>query len=75
MVEANEGYAILAQVAVPVSMLKELALHAVTVDYDYADGGYRYRVKCDGVDSVKLISGADLIANQIAYRMERDNKK
>lgn len=74
MVDANEGYAILNQVAVPVSMLNELAKHAVSVDYEYAEGGYLYRPKGDGVDSIKLISGADLIANQIAYRMKKENK-
>lgn len=75
MVDANEGYAILNQVAVPVSMLNELAKHAVSIDYEYGDGGYIYRPKGDGIDNVKLISGADLIANQIAYRMEKDKKK
>lgn len=74
MVDANEGYAILNQVAVPVSMLRELSLHAVSVDYEYTDGGYLYRPKGDGVDSIKLVSGADLIANQIAYRMKKENK-
>lgn len=71
MVNDNEGYAILSNVAVPVSMLNELAKHAVTVDYEYGDGGYIYRPKGDGIDSIKLISGADLIANQIAYRLKQ----
>ena len=74
MVDSNEGYAILSQVAVPVSMLNELAKHAVTVDYEYGEGGYVYRPKGDGIDNVKLVSGADLIANQIAYRMKKEMK-
>jgi hypothetical protein len=74
MVDENEGYAILNQVAVPVSILNEIAKHAVSVDYEYSEGGYAFRPKCDGVDSVKLISGADLIANQIAYRIKKEKK-
>ena len=75
MVDADKGYALLSNVAVPVEMLDLIAKCGFSVDYDYLDSDYRYRPKQDGVDSVKLISGAQLIANQIAYRMEKDKKK
>lgn len=75
MVDAEKGYALLSSVAVPVEMLAELAKCGFTVDYDYNDGDYRYRPKQDGIDSIKLISGQQLIANQIAYRMQKDVKK
>ena len=75
MVDADKGYALLQNVAIPVEMLAEIAARAFSVDYDYSDGDYRWRPKNDGIDSVKLISGQQLIANQIAYRMEKDKKK
>ena len=75
MVDADKGYALLQNVAVPVEMLAELAKYGFTVDYDYNDGDYRWRPKSGGISSVNLISGEQLIANQIAYRMEKDKKK
>ena len=75
MVDADKGYALLQNVAVPVEMLAELAKVGFSVDYDYLDSDYRYRPKQDGIDSVTLISGAQLVANQIAYRLEKDKKK
>lgn len=75
MVDADKGYALLSNVAVPVEMLSLIAQNGFSVDYDYSDGDYRWRPKSDGVGSVNLISGEQLIANQIAYRMEKDKKK
>jgi hypothetical protein len=75
MVDADKGYVILQQIAVPVDFLDMLAKHAINIDYDYKDNEYRYRPKGDGIDSCKLISGAALVANQIAHRLEKANKK
>lgn len=75
MVDADKGYALLTNVIVPVEMLPELARLGCSADYDYKDGEYRWRPKSDGIGSVSLISGAQLVANQIAYRLEKDNKK
>lgn len=74
MVDADKGYALLQNVAVPVEMLAEIASKGFTVDYDYHEGDYRWRAKSDGVSSVNLISGEQLIANQIAYRMSKEKK-
>jgi hypothetical protein len=75
MVDAEKGYALLRNVVVPVEMLPEIAKLGCSVDYDYSDSDYRWRPKADGISEVSLISGQQLIANQIAYRMERDAKK
>ena len=75
MVDADKGYALLSNVAVPVEMLSLIAQNGFSVDYDYSDGDYKWRPKTDGVGSVSLISGQQLIANQIAYRMEKDKKR
>ena len=73
MVEADKGYALLRNIAVPVDMLELIAKHGFSVDYDYVDNDYRYRPK-DVVSDINLISGEQLIANQIAHRMEKDKK-
>ena len=73
MVEADKGYALLRNVAVPVELLDLIAKQGFSVDYDYVDNGYRYRPK-DVVSEINLISGEQLIANQIAHRMEKDKK-
>lgn len=75
MVDKDKGYALLQNVAVPVEMLDLIAKNCFSVDYDYADSDYRYRPKQSGIDHVKLISGVQLIANQIAHRMEKEAKK
>jgi hypothetical protein len=75
MVDADKGYALLQNVAVPVEMLAELAKVGFSLDYDYHEGDYRWRPKSDGIGSVSLISGSQLVANQIAYRLEKDKKK
>jgi hypothetical protein len=75
MVDADKGYALLQNVAVPVEMLAELAKVGFSLDYDYHENEYRWRPKSDGIGNVSLISGAQLVANQIAYRLEKDNKK
>lgn len=75
MVDADKGYALLTNVAIPVELLPEIAKCGFSVQYDYVDSDYRYRPSNGGVDSVRLISGEQLIANQIAYRMEKDKKK
>lgn len=74
MVEADKGYALLRNIAVPVEMLELIAKNCFSVDYDYNDNDYRYRPK-DTVGDIQLISGEQLIANQIAYRMEKDAKR
>ena len=74
MVDAGKGYALLQNVAVPVEMLAEIASKGFTVDYDYHEGDYRWRPKSDGISNVSLISGEQLLANQIAYRLERERK-
>ena len=73
MVEADKGYALLRNIAVPVEMLDLIAKQGFSVDYDYNDGDYRWRAK-DVVSDINLISGEQLIANQIAHRMEKDKK-
>jgi hypothetical protein len=74
MVEADKGYALLRNIAVPVDMLELIAKHGFSVDYDYNDNDYRWRPK-GMVSDINLISGEQLIANQIAHRMEKDAKK
>lgn len=74
MVEADKGYALLRNIAVPVEMLDLIAKKGFSVDYDYNDGDYRWRPK-DVVGDINLISGEQLIANQIAHRMEKDAKR
>lgn len=74
MVDEKEGYAILSNIAVPISMMHELAKHGFSVDYDYVNSDYEYRPK-GSVDNIKLISGQQLIANQVAYRMKKADKK
>ena len=73
MVEADKGYALLRNVAVPVEMLELIAKRGFSVDYDYNDNDYRWRPK-GVVSDINLISGEQLIANQIAHRMEKDKK-
>lgn len=73
MVEADKGYALLRNIAVPVDMLELIAKHGFSVDYDYNDNDYRWRPK-GMVSDINLISGEQLIANQIAHRMEKDKK-
>jgi hypothetical protein len=73
MVEANKGYALLRNIAVPVEMLELIAKNVFSVDYDYNNNNYRWRPK-DVVSDINLISGEQLIANQIAHRMENDKK-
>jgi hypothetical protein len=73
MVEADKGYALLRNVAVPVEMLELIAKRGFSVDYDFNDNDYRWRPK-GVVSDINLISGEQLIANQIAYRMEKDKK-
>jgi hypothetical protein len=73
MVEANKGYALLRNIAVPVEMLELIAKNGFSVDYDYNNNDYRWRPK-DVVSDINLISGEQLIANQIAHRMEKDKK-
>ena len=75
MVDADKGYALLRNIAVPVEMLELIAKSGFSVDYDYADNDYRWRPKADGISEVNLISGQQLIANQIAHRMEKDAKR
>ena len=74
MVEADKGYALLRNIAVPVDMLELIAKHGFSVDYDYNDNDYRWRPK-GMVSDINLISGEQLIANQIAHRMEKDAKR
>ena len=74
MVEADKGYALLRNIAVPVEMLELIAKSGFSVDYDYNDNDYRWRPK-GVVSDINLISGEQLIANQIAHRMEKDAKK
>lgn len=74
MVEADKGYALLRNIAVPVELLDLIAKQGFSVDYDYVDNDYRYRPK-DVVSDINLISGEQLIANQIAHRMEKDAKR
>lgn len=74
MVDKDKGYALLQNVAIPVEMLNELAKYGFNVDYDYHEGDYRWRPKSDGISNVSLISGEQLLANQIAYRLERERK-
>lgn len=73
MVEADKGYALLRNIAVPVEMLDLIAKNGFSVDYDYNDNDYRWRPK-GMVSDINLISGEQLIANQIAHRMEKDKK-
>jgi hypothetical protein len=73
MVEADKGYALLRNIAVPVEMLELIAKKGFSVDYDYNDNDYRWRPK-GVVSDINLISGEQLIANQIAHRMEKDKK-
>jgi hypothetical protein len=73
MVEADKGYALLRNIAVPVEMLELIAKRGFSVDYDYNDNDYRWRPK-GVVSDINLISGEQLIANQIAHRMEKDKK-
>jgi hypothetical protein len=73
MVEADKGYALLRNIAVPVEMLELIAKNGFSVDYDYSNNEYRWRPK-DVVSDINLISGEQLIANQISYRMEKDKK-
>lgn len=73
MVEADKGYALLRNIAVPMDMLELIAKHGFSVDYDYNDNDYRWRPK-GMVSDINLISGEQLIANQIAHRMEKDKK-
>ena len=73
MVEADKGYALLRNIAVPVEMLELIAKSGFSVDYDYNDNDYRWRPK-GVVSDINLISGEQLIANQIAHRMEKDKK-
>ena len=73
MVEADKGYALLRNIAVPVEMLELIAKNGFSVDYDYNNNDYRWRPK-DVVSDINLISGEQLIANQIAHRMEKDKK-
>jgi hypothetical protein len=74
MVNEKEGYAILSNIAVPISLMHELAKSSFSVDYDYVDNDYEYRPK-GSVDNIKLISGQQLVANQVAYRMRKTDKK
>jgi hypothetical protein len=73
MVEADKGYALLRNIAVPVEMLELIAKKGFSVDYDYNNNDYRWRPK-DVVSDINLISGEQLIANQIAHRMENAKK-
>jgi hypothetical protein len=73
MVEADKGYALLRNIAVPVEMLELIAKNGFSVDYDYNNNDYRWRPK-DVVSDINLISGEQLIANQIAHRMENAKK-
>jgi hypothetical protein len=73
MVEADKGYVLLRNVAVPVEMLELIAKKGFSVDYDYSNNDYRWRPK-DVVSDINLISGEQLIANQIAHRMENGKK-
>lgn len=73
MVEADKGYALLRNIAVPVEMLELIAKKGFSVDYDYNNNDYRWRPK-DVVSDINLISGEQLIANQIAHRMENGKK-
>ena len=75
MVDADKGYALLSNVAIPVEMLELIAKNGFNVDYDYNDGDYRWRPSGSGIKSISLISGAQLVANQISYRIEKDKKK
>ena len=73
MVDADKGYALVRNIAVPVEMLELIAKNCFSVDYDYNDSEYRWRPK-ELVGDIQLISGEQLIANQIAHRMEKDKK-
>jgi hypothetical protein len=73
MVEADKGYALLRNIAVPVEMLELIAKRGFSVDYDYNDNDYRWRPK-GVVSDINQISGEQLIANKIAHRMEKDKK-
>ena len=73
MVDADKGYALVRNIAVPVEMLELIAKNCFSVDYDYKDSEYRWRPK-ELVGDIQLISGEQLIANQIAHRMEKDKK-
>jgi hypothetical protein len=54
-------------------MLELIAKKGFSVDYDYNDSDYRWRPK-GVVSDINLISGEQLIANQIAHRMENAKK-
>lgn len=71
MVKPEEGYAILTNICLPVDLLLELAKQGFSVEYEYEHGDYKYR-PASSVSSVKLISGEELIANQVAYRMKKE---
>jgi hypothetical protein len=73
MVEADKGYALLRNIAVPVEMLELIAKKSFSVDYDYNDSDYRWLPK-GVISDISLISGEQLIANQIAHRMEKEKK-
>jgi hypothetical protein len=70
MFDKDKSYMILTRVAVPVEMMPDLAKYGFSVDYDYEDGEYRYLPK-GALNDVTLISGEQLLANQLAKRMEK----
>lgn len=73
MVDKETGYAIMHSIAVPMDMLMEIAKRGFSVDYEYEDGEHQYRAK-GTVENIKLVSGEQLLANQVAYRLRKDRK-
>ena len=75
MIDANMQYVVIStNIAVPVSKLESVVASVIPMDYDY-DDGVKYRPRGDGLADLKIISGEQLLANQVAYRLKQENKK
>jgi hypothetical protein len=73
MVNKDKSYMILTRIAVPTDMMDLIAKNALSIDYSYEGDGYEYYPK-GAISDVTLISGEQLLANQIAQRMKKENK-